>query len=80
MGPRGSDEPVCPVCGQPFDQQVVVSRGDSWSDIFAGTPFSFFRRYRRRCTSQYDVETDTQYRDGELVLYFHTGQERVSLM
>ena len=80
MGPRSSDDPACPVCGQSFDQRIVLSRGASWSDLFAGTPFSFFRRYQRRCTSQYDVLDDTQYRDGDTVLYFHTGHERVSLM
>lgn len=80
MGPRSTDEPTCPVCGQPFDQRVVVSRGDGWSDIFAGTPFSFFRRYQRRCTSRYDAVEDTDRRDGELAVYFHTGHERVSLL
>lgn len=80
MSHRNPDDDACPVCGQSFDQQVVVERGDGWSDVFAGTPLSFFRTYARRCTSQYDVETGSQRRDRECVLYFHEGRQRVSTM
>lgn len=80
MAPRSTDEPTCPVCGQPFDERVVVARGDGWSDIFAGTPFSFFKRYQRRCTSRRDVEADATRGEGERVLYFHEGHDRHSLL
>lgn len=79
MGHRSPDADVCPVCGQEYDQRVVVERGDGWSDVYAGTPLSFFRRYQRRCTSQYDVESDSRHTAGECVVYFHEGKDGVSL-
>ncbi|MEF8773866.1 MAG: hypothetical protein V5A23_05410 [Halobacteriales archaeon] len=81
MSHGGPDDGAsCPVCGQPYDRQVVVERGDGWSDVFAGTPFSFFGRYARRCTSQQDVERDEQRPDSERVLYFHGGRRRASML
>lgn len=79
MVPRSTDVDSCPVCGQEYDQRVIVARGDGWSDVFAGTPLSFFRRYQRRCSSQYDVETDSQRASSECAVYFHEGHDPVSL-
>ncbi|PSP81507.1 hypothetical protein BRC81_00675 [Halobacteriales archaeon QS_1_68_20] len=79
MAHRSPDGDVCPVCGQEYDQRVVVERGDGWSDVFAGTPLSFFRRYQRRCTSQFDVESDSKRPGSECVVYFHEGASGVSL-
>lgn len=66
----GNDD-ACPVCGEAYDQQIVVERGDRWADVFGGAPLSFLKRYRRRCTSAYDVERDTQRGESERVVYFH---------
>jgi hypothetical protein len=79
MGARSPDAESCPVCGQEYDQRVVVERGDAWSDVFAGTPLSFFRRYQRRCSSQFDVETERERSGSECVVYFHEGHEGHSL-
>jgi len=80
MSHRNADDDACPVCGQPYAERVVVERGDGWSDVFAGTPLSFFRSYARRCSSQQDAETGEQCSDRETVVYFHEGGQRVSLM
>jgi hypothetical protein len=80
MSHRNVDDDACPVCGQPFAERVVVERGDGWSDVFAGTPLSFFRSYARRCSSQHDVETGEQRGNRECVVYFHEGNQRVSLL
>lgn len=71
------DEQSCPVCGQSYDERIVVQRGDSWADLFPGTPLDYFRRYRRRCAAQVDVETDRQRGSDQRVVYFHAdGQGR----
>lgn len=75
-----SDADRCPICGQEYDQRVVVERGDGWSDVFAGTPLSFFKRYQRRCTSRHDVAEDAQLPSGKRAVYFHEGRDDVSLM
>lgn len=80
MAHRSVDDDACPVCGQAYAERVVVERGDTWSDVFAGAPLSFFRKYARRCTSQQDVETGHQRPERECVLYFHEGAQRVSLL
>ena len=78
---RGTpDDGACPVCGQPYDERVVVERGDGWSDVFAGRPHEFFTRYGRRCTSRFDEATGEQRRDDEAVLYFHEGRSGHSLL
>lgn len=74
------DDDRCPICGQPYDQRVVVERGDGWSDVFAGTPLSFFKRYQRRCTSIQDVERDERLPSNKRAVYFHEGRDAVSLM
>lgn len=58
----------------------MVERGDRWGDIFPGTPLDYFRRYRRRCAAQVDVETDTQHTDDRRVVYFHGGTDRPSTL
>lgn len=69
---RGTtDDTACPVCGESYADRIVVGRGDRWSDLYAGTPFSFFKRYRRRCTARYDVDDDEQLADDERAVYFH---------
>lgn len=65
------DETRCPVCGEPYDQRIVVERGDRWSDLFPGTTLDFFQRYYRRCSAQQDVEADTTRPGRECVVYFH---------
>lgn len=70
---RASDGTGCPVCNREYDQRIVVERGDRWGDIFAGTPFSFFRRYHRRCTSRHDAEEETTLPDDQRAVYFHGG-------
>lgn len=80
MGRPTSDADRCPICGQSYDQRVVVQRGDGWSDVYAGTPLSFFRRYQRRCTSSQDVERDVQLPSDRRAVYFHEGRDGVSLM
>ena len=80
MGRRTPDDGRCPVCGQEYDQRIVVERGDTWSDVFAGTPLSFFRRYQRRCATQYDIEEDTTRSKSQRVVYFHEGHEGHRLM
>jgi rubredoxin len=74
------DDDRCPVCGQAYDELVVVERGDGWSDVFAGTPLSFFKRYQRRCTSVRDVERDRQLPGDRRAVYFHEGRDGVALM
>lgn len=68
------DETTCPVCGQPYDQRIVISRGDRWKDLFGGPPFSALQQYERRCTSRQDVERETVRSDDERVLYFHEAE------
>jgi len=80
MARTNPDEDRCPVCGQEYDQRVVVERGDGWSDVFAGQPLSFFGKYRRRCSAQVDVERDEQLPGDRLAVYFHTGRDGHSLM
>jgi len=80
MGRQTPDADRCPICGQPYDQRIVVQRGDGWSDVFAGTPLSFFKRYQRRCTSVRDVEEDVQLSGDKRAVYFHEGRDAVSLM
>lgn len=65
------DDEACPVCGQAYDQRIVVERGDGWADVFGGPPLTFLKRYRRWCTGQHDVERDAQRRESERVVYFH---------
>lgn len=77
---RTPDEDACPVCGEAYAERVVVERGDRWGDIYAGTPFSFFKRYRRRCTAQYDVGADEQLADGARAVYFHGAEGRSSTL
>ena len=71
MSPSTSDGERCPVCTEPYDQRVVIARGDQWSDIYAGTPFSFVRKYRRRCATRKDVETGETLTEGRQAVYFH---------
>lgn len=66
----------CPICGEPYAERVVVERGLQWDDLYPGTPFDFFDRYRRRCSAAYDVERDRPVDDGEQVAYFHEGRGR----
>jgi len=68
---RDPDEATCPVCGQPYDQRVVVERGDRWADVFGGPPFSVLSKYARRCASRMDAETERQRGEGEKVVYLH---------
>lgn len=68
---RSSDASQCPVCGEPYDRQIIVERGDRWDDLFPGSPFAFFKRYRRRCTARYDDEAETELTDSERAIYFH---------
>lgn len=63
----------CPLCGEPYDQQIVVEQGMRWEDLFPGTPLDFFKRYERRCTSRYDAEEDDQLPERKRAVYFHTG-------
>lgn len=72
---RTPDTTQCPVCGEPYGRRIVVERGDRWDDLFPGTALDFFRRFRRRCTARYDVETETELGDDERAVYFH-GRER----
>lgn len=74
MSPARGDSEICPICGEPYDQLIVVARGDQWSDLYAGSPLSFFRKYRRRCTAGEDVETGETLTDGERAVYFHGKQ------
>lgn len=74
-----SDTTDCPVCGHPYDQRIVVERGDRWGDIYAGSPLSFFRKYRRRCSAQQDVEAEESVGDAEVVVYFHEGRQRMNV-
>ena len=67
------DTEKCPVCGKSYDQQIVIEQGIRWKDFFPGTPFDFFTRYPRRCTTQHDVEDDTQLPEHKRAIYFHTG-------
>lgn len=71
MHRRSSDATACPVCGKEYAQRVVVARGDRWDDLYAGTPFSFFKRYYRRCTARYDTEADADLPENERAVYFH---------
>ncbi|WP_136687137.1 hypothetical protein [Halorhabdus amylolytica] len=71
MPPTRSDSETCPVCGEPYDQRIVVARGDQWGDLYAGPPLSFFRKYRRRCTAREDVETGETLAERERAVYFH---------
>jgi hypothetical protein len=74
MVPSPSDADACPVCGEPYEQRIVVSRGDQWSDLYPGTPFSFFRKFRRRCAARQDVETEEMLTDDQRAVYFHGKQ------
>ena len=67
----GDDETTCPVCGRPYDQRIVIERGDHWADVFGGPPFTALQRYERRCTSRQDAERETVRSDDERVCYFH---------
>ena len=63
---------TCPVCGQEYALKTVFSSGTHWKDVYQGTAYDFFTRYRRRCTANTDVENEDRVigRD-EVVLYFH---------
>lgn len=76
MPGRTSDDSRCPVCGQAYDQRIVVERGDQWGDLFAGSPLDFFGRYRRRCSARADVERDVQLGDDQCAVYFHGRVQR----
>lgn len=71
---RTPDTTQCPVCGEPYDQRIVVERGARWDDLFPGTPLDFFRRYRRRCAAQYDVEREKELQGDERAVYFHDDE------
>lgn len=71
MHAHDPDETPCPVCGQPYDQRVVVERGDRWADVFGGPPLSVLQQYQRQCASRQDVERETVRGDGERVVYLH---------
>jgi len=71
MHSHDPDEPACPVCGEPYDERLLVERGDRWADVFGGQPLSFLKKYRRRCASRQDVERETATGEGERVVYFH---------
>lgn len=71
MHSRDKDGTPCPVCGKPYDQQVVVERGDGWADVFGGPPYSVLAKYQRQCASRYDAEADRARGEGERVVYFH---------
>ncbi|WP_135667130.1 hypothetical protein [Halorhabdus rudnickae] len=66
-----SGSETCPICGEPYDRRIVVARGDQWSDLYPGTPLSFFRKYRRRCTAGEDVETGETLGEDQQAIYFH---------
>ena len=73
--PRSTpDTDECPLCGKPYDQQIVIEQGVRWDDLFPGTVFDFFTRYPRCCTARYDVKDDTQLPEQKRALYFHTEQ------
>lgn len=65
------DETPCPVCGEPYDQRIIVERGDRWPDVFGGTPLTFFEKYARRCSVGYDAERERSVGGGKQVVYFH---------
>jgi len=69
-----SDPEACPVCGQPYDQRIVVVRGDQWSDLYPGPPLSFFSKYQRRCATRQDVETGDTLDQNRRAVYFHGKQ------
>lgn len=74
-----SDDAPCPVCGQPYDQRIVVERGDRWGDLFAGSPLDYFSRYRRRCSDRRDVECDEVLGEDSRAVYFHGRVQRRSV-
>lgn len=76
MSPRPTDDADCPVCGRPYERRVVVARGDSWDDLYPGSPFAFFRKFRRRCTARVDAETDRTLPDDERAVYLHGAGTR----
>lgn len=65
------DQNDCPVCGREYDRRIIVERGDRWGDIYPGPPFSFFKKFRRRCTSIHDVETESKLTEDKRAVYFH---------
>ncbi|USZ69882.1 hypothetical protein NGM10_15875 (plasmid) [Halorussus salilacus] len=65
------EETPCPVCGEPYDERIVVERGDRWADAFGGPPLSVLAQYRRWCASERDAERETVRGEGERVVYFH---------
>lgn len=71
MHSHDPDETPCPVCGQPYDQRVVVERGDRWADVFGGPPFSALTKYARRCATRYDATEERARSESERVVYFH---------
>ncbi len=71
-----SDTNECPLCGTPYEKRFVIEQGIRWRDFFPGTVFDFFKRYQRRCTSQYDVEEEIQLPEQKQAIYLHTGKKR----
>lgn len=74
-----STDADCPVCGETYDERIVVERGLRWQDLYPGTPLDFFQRYRRRCSTRYDAERDAPVGDDECVVYFHSDDQRAPL-
>lgn len=70
------EETRCPVCGEAYEERIVVEQGDRWGDLFPGTPFDYFQKYRRRCAAQADAERGTEVTGDERVVYFHGGRGR----
>lgn len=80
MPGRTTDDASCPVCGEEYDQRLVVERGDRWADLFPGSPLDFFEEYRRRCAARYDAERGTTLSGGERAVYFHGGEDAPSVL
>ncbi len=78
MSTRAPDEDACPVCGQAYDRRIVVERGDEWADLYPGSPFDFFNKYRRRCTADASLEPDANLGRDQRLVYFHGGRSGAS--
>lgn len=72
-----NQENECPICGSEYVQSVRVSSGVHWKDLYQGTAYDYLTRYRRRCSSEVDVEAEEKVKRGKIVLYFH-GDKRKS--
>lgn len=66
-----SSDATCPVCGDGYARRIIVERGQQWDDLYPGSPLAFFRKYQRRCTTQYDSKRDARVAEDECTVYFH---------